>query len=217
MTLGPTHDTSVRRAPRTAAALALVAGLVAGLAPGTRTARAEATPPRYAGTIVTRDDDRLTLRSREGTPVTLRLARTTNLLTATEGQVRDIKPESYISVVAAPQGNGLKAEAVSVYSPSQRGLLAGHRPWDLGAGRTLTGGWVRDLEGGDPRKLVLGFEGGERTLTVPADTRTTQVTTGEKALLAEGAEVVAQAHRAPDGTLEADIVVVGRGGVVPTL
>lgn len=200
--------TLIRRA---APALALLTALAASAA-------AEPAPARYSGTVVTRDDDRLVLRTHGSAPVTMRLSRATTLLSVTDAKVRDIKPESYLSALTVPAaGGGLTARGVTLYAPSLRGFLAGHRPWDASGSESLTAGWVDGLAGEDARTVSLRYEGGGRRVAVPPDTRLTQAVPGEKALLVEGAEVVARAHPGPAGNLEADLVVVGRRGAVPTL
>ncbi|HEV7439790.1 MAG TPA: hypothetical protein VGN94_09240 [Methylobacterium sp.] len=194
---------------RAAPALAL---LILSLAP------AAAEPTRYSGTIVTRDDDLLTIRTRAGASLTMRLVRGTRLLSVTDGRVRDIKPESYLSALTVPAaGGGLTAREVTLYAASLRGILAGHRPWEGTGAETLTTGWVDGLTGDDARTVSLRFEGGTRSVRVPAETRVTQAVPGEKALLVDGAEAVVQAHPGPKGDLEADLVAVGRRGAVPAV
>jgi hypothetical protein len=194
---------------RAAPALAVLSLLVTAAA-------AEPAGTRYSGTIVSRDDDLLTLRSQAGAAVTMRLSRRTTLLSVTDARVRDIKPESYLGALTVPaSGGGLTAREVTLYAPSLRGYLAGHRPWAEKGAETLTTGWVDGLSGDEARMVTLRFEGGTRSVRVPADARVTQAVPGEKALLVEGAETVAQAHPGPTGDLEADLVVVGRRGAVP--
>ncbi len=52
---------------------------------------------------------------------------------------------------------------------------------------------------------------------IPAGTPITQFAPGEKALLVPGAAVTVFTKAAPDGAHDANTVVVGRLGAVPTL
>ncbi|MEA1831668.1 hypothetical protein U8607_06180 [Methylobacterium durans] len=173
---------------------------------------------RYRGTVETREGDVLTLRLRAGGTAAIRMNDTTRLLTAAPATVRDIKPESYVSALSVPEcGTARRAEAVTIYAPDLRGWFSGHRSWDTMPDAALTGGWIGDLSGDDPRRVVLNYEGGTKTVTVAADTKATQITRGEKALLIAGAEVTA--FVAPDeaGKPVAEIIAVGRRGAVPSL
>lgn len=173
---------------------------------------------RYRGTVEKRDGDLLTLRLHSGESLTLRMKDTTRLLTATPANIRDIKPESYLSAISTPEcGSARRAETVTIYAPDLRGWFAGSRPWDTMASAVLTGGWIADLSDADPRRVVLSYEGGTTTLALPSDATATQITRGEKALLTGGAAVTA--FVAPDeaGKPVAEIIAVGRRGATPNL
>ncbi|MER2264204.1 hypothetical protein [Methylobacterium oxalidis] len=186
-------------------------------------APARAEPPedfgtRYRGTVESFDKDVFTLRLRSGGTMAIRMNDTTRLLTASPATVRDIKPESYVSAVSVPDsGTTRRAEAVTIYAPDLRGWFAGHRAWDTTPEAALTGGWISDLSDGDPRRVVVSYEGGSRSLSVPADTKATQIVRGEKALLTPGADVTAFVARDEAGKSVAEIVAVGRRGAVPSL
>ncbi len=161
----------------------------------------------------------LTVRRRSGSTITVAMDPLTQVFTATGARLRDIKPESYLTVIDVP-GTG-KAQRVTLFSPSERGFAAGRQPWDTEPGATLTGGWVTDLSGTEDRRVSLTFksdQSGDRTaFEIPKGTPVTQVAPGEKALLVPGAPVSVFTTSAKDGGLEAGTVIVGRQGTVPTL
>lgn len=173
---------------------------------------------RFRGTVEARHGDDLTIVRPGGSTVTVRMDPKTQVYTVTEARLRDIKPESYISVVAAP--GSPKATGVTIYSPSERGFAEGSRPWDTEPGATLTGGWIADLSGVGARQVTLAYgEGRDQrsAVTIPADARVTQLAPGEKALLVPGAAVTVLTNAGPEGAHDAGTVIVGRAGAVPTL
>lgn len=170
---------------------------------------------RFRGTVEARHGDDLTIVRPGGSTVTVRMDPKTQVYTATDARLRDIKPESYISVIAAP--DSAEATGVTIYSPSERGFAAGSRPWDTQPGATLTGGWIADLSGTGTRRVTLSYGDKRSDFTIPADARVTQLAPGEKALLVPGAAVTVLTNAGPEGAHDAGTVIVGRAGAVPTL
>lgn len=170
---------------------------------------------RFRGTVEARQGDNLTIRRSTGSTVTVTMGPLTQVYTALGARLRDIKPESYISVVDVPGTE--KAQQVTLYSPSERGFAAGRQPWDTEPGATLTGGWITDLSGTGARTVTLTYGDKTSVFEIPVGTPVTQVAPGEKALLVPGAAVTVFTQAAPDGAHDASTIVVGRGGTVPTL
>jgi hypothetical protein len=170
---------------------------------------------RFRGIVEVREGDNLTIRRSSGSTLTVVMGPLTHVYIANEARLRDIKPESYLSIVDVPGTQ--KAARVTLYSPSERGFAAGRQPWDTAPGATLTGGWIADVSGTGARKVTLSYEGKESAFEIPAGTPITQVAPGEKALLVPGAAVTVFTNAAPDGAQDAGTIVVGRQGTVPTL
>jgi hypothetical protein len=178
----------------------------------TTAARAEPIMARFRGTVIRAEADRLEIRRPSGSTLSLRMGPRTRVYAVNQSSLWAIKPESYVSVVGAPGSEPQRATAVTLYSPSERGFEAGSQPWDTAPGATLTAGWVADLDG-----VALSYSGGRSAFEVPRDTPVTQISPGEKALLEPGAAVTIFARSAPDGSLDAGTIAVGRQGVVPGL
>jgi hypothetical protein len=172
---------------------------------------------RIRGTVEMRTDDTLVVRRYDGGTVTAYMNPKTRLLIASPSRVRNIKPESYISVISEPQGEGRAVREIALYSPSERGFEAGSQPWDTGPGATLTAGWIADRTGTDPVHVRLRHGDGTPSFTLPRGTPTTQIGPGERALLVPGANVVIFARTDGQGLLNADTIAVGRLGVRPAL
>jgi hypothetical protein len=196
------------------AALAVAAPALVQEAPA-QPAKPQPSTHRFRGTVEARQGDNLTIRRSSGSTMTVSMGPLTHVYIANGARLRDIKPESYISIVDVPGTQ--KAERVTLYSPSERGFAAGRQPWDTAPGATLTGGWIADISGTDGRKVTLTYEGKESAFEIPAKTPVTQVAPGEKALLVPGAAVTVFSNAASDGAHEAGTIVVGRQGTVPTL
>lgn len=192
--------------------LATVLALAAATA-----ARAEPIMARFRGTVIRAEADRLEIRRSSGSTLTLRMGPRTRVYAVNQSSLWAIKPESYVSVVGAPGAEPQRAMAVTLYSPSERGFEAGTQPWDSAPGATLTAGWVADLQAGSPLRVALTYNGGRSAFEIPRDTPVTQFSPGEKALLEPGAAVTIFARSAPDGSLDAGTIAVGRQGVVPGL
>ncbi|MCJ2122639.1 hypothetical protein [Methylobacterium sp. J-077] len=179
--------------------------------------RAQPTTARFRGIVDWAEADRIQIRRPGGSTLTLRMNPRTRVFAVTEAALRNIKPESYVSVLATPGAEPLRAKAVTLYSPSERGFEAGTQPWDTDPGATLTAGWVADLRGGAPLRLTLGYGGGEARFEIPAGIPVTAIAPGEKALLEPGAAVTLFARSGPDGALSVGTIAVGRQGAVPSL
>ena len=91
-------------------------------------------PPtvRIRGTIEAVDGPLLTVKSREGTDMKVRMTDNVAVFGVAKIAMSEIKPGSYIGVSAMPEPDGTqKALAVHIFPEAQRGVAEGFRPWDL--------------------------------------------------------------------------------------
>ncbi len=158
--------------------------------------------------IVTRSDDKVTLRLADNAPVTW----------IEPIKVAAIKPGAFIVTAAVTQPDGsLKALEIQVFPESMRGVGEGHRGWDLGPGSTMTNGTVGDLKVAKGRWLTLTYKGGEQKVFVPEKAPVITYEPATTAALKKGAHVIVTAQRNPDETLTATRIGVGRNGLVPPM
>jgi hypothetical protein len=130
----------------------------------------------------------------------------------------DIKPGAFIGVGAMPQPDGSqRAVQVTVFAESQRGTGEGHRPWDARPNSTMTNGTVDDrVTSVEGPVLTVKYRDGEKKIVVPADATILAYTVSDLSELKPGAHVaLLRVAKKLNGSLEADRVNVGRGGVVP--
>jgi hypothetical protein len=192
-------------------ALALSAVLLA-------TAALAAPPPRTRGTIESMNGDALTLATRSGQKIAVKLTPDTKVLSATQAQFGDIKPDSFVGVTAAPEPGGkLKALEVHVFAPSLRGTGEGHYDWDLGPSTSMTNGAVGALSGMQGRTMTVNYKGGDKQIDVPDDTPIVAMAPADKSIIKSGAHVIVLGDKGADGTVSAGALVVGVNGVTPPM
>jgi hypothetical protein len=179
-------------------------------------------PPtvRVRGTIEAIDGPLLTVKSREGTELKVRLTDNVAVFGVARTTISEIKPGSYIGVSAMPEPDGSqKALAVQIFPESQRGVAEGFRPWDLRPNSTMTNATVAETVAGTDGEIILvKYKDGEKKVVVPPDTPIVSFVAGDKSELKPGAKIIIfSATRKEDGTLEAARVNVGRDGITPPM
>ena len=189
---------------------AAVLGL--GLLLGASAAWAQSPPTRVRGKIERLDGPMLTVKSRDGADVTIRLADNVSVSGVAKAALTDIKPGTYVGIAALPQpGGALRAVEVLVFPEAMRGTAEGHGPWDLLPESTMTNATVAEsVERVEGRTLTLKYKDGDRTIMVPPDIPIVTLAPGDKSELKPGAAVFIPAARQPDGSLQASRVIVGR-------
>jgi len=191
-----------------AAALALVLCGAAALAQPTS---------RVRGTVEQVDGAVLTVKSREGATLRVRLADNVAILAIVKASLADIKAGSYVGSAAVPQQGGLRALEVHIFPENMRGTGEGHRPHDLLPGSTMTNATVADTVAKvDGHTLTLKHKEGEHVIFVPSGTPIVTYVSGDRAELKPGVGIfIANATRADDGSLQAARVAYGRGILPP--
>ena len=179
-------------------------------------------PPsvRIRGTIEAVDGPLLTVKSREGTDMKVRVTDNVAVFGVAKIAMSEIKPGSYIGVTAMPEPDGTqKAVAVHIFPENQRGVAEGFRPWDLRPGSTMTNATVAERVAGTAGdKILVKYKDGEKNVVVPPDTPVVTFVAGDKSELKPGAKIIIfSATRKEDGSLEAARVNVGRDGITPPM
>ncbi|MDR3529013.1 MAG: DUF5666 domain-containing protein [Rhodopila sp.] len=175
-------------------------------------------PTRVRGTIDSIDAHEMRVTTRAGDKITLKLADDVGVTVIAPIAIDAIKPGSFIGTAAVTQPDGtLKALEIQVFPESMRGVGEGHRPWDLGAGSTMTNGTVGDLKMSNGRLLTLTYKGGEQKVFVPENAPVITYEAGTRAMLTPGAHVIVTATRGSDETLTATRIGVGKDGLVPPM
>ena len=200
--------------PRVLASLAVISVL------GSAAWAQQPPPVRIRGTIEAVDGSLLTVKSREGSDIKVRVTDNVAVFGVAKTAMSEIKQGSYIGVTAMPEADGTqKALAVHIFPENQRGAAEGFRPWDLRAGSTMTNATVAEtVAGTDGQNILVKYKDGEKKVVVPPETPIVTFVAGEKSELKPGARIIIfSAVKKDDGTLEASRVNVGRDGITPPM
>jgi hypothetical protein len=174
---------------------------------------------RVRGTIEKVDGNVLTLKSSDGTEMTLTLTDNAMIVAVVKASMADIKKGTFLGSAAMPQPDGSqKALEVHIFPEQMRGTGEGHRPYAPVPNSTMTNGAVSGMTvvGVDGSTMVVKYKDGEKKIVVPPNVPIVRYEIGGKGDLKAGARfTVLAATKKPDGTLEANRINVGRDGVAP--
>ncbi len=173
---------------------------------------------RISGSIDRADGHTIVVRPLEGGTFEIDLTPKVAVFGVSNAKLDDIKPGAFIGVGAMPQPDGSqRAVQVTVFAESQRGTGEGHRPWDARPNSTMTNGTVDErVTSVEGPVLTVKYRDGEKKIIVPADATILAYTVSDLGELKPGAHVaLLRVTKKLNGSLEADRVNVGRGGVIP--
>jgi hypothetical protein len=183
-------------------------------------ASAQAPQVRVRGMIDSVSGQMLTVKTRDGADVKIKLADNAPVRTVTKSSLGDIKPNSFVGITAMPQPDGTqKAVEIHIFPEAMRGAGEGHRPWDLMPESTMTNATVdTQVVESDGQKLVLKYKDGDKTFIVPSTVTVVTFANATMSDLKPGAIIfVGGATKEPDGTLDAPNITVGTNGVNPPM
>jgi len=192
---------------------ALVLPLVLGAAP----ARADGTPVRVRGTVVSLEGSKLVVHAKDGKDVTVSLKDKYAALAVVRSSMEDIKQDTFIgtATVAQPDGS-LRAVEVVVFPESLRGFAEGHYPWDLGPSSMMTNATIANkVQGVDGETVSVTYKGGEKKITIPANVPIVAVVPADNSEITAGVIVFVPTEKQADGTLLSGAVLFGKGVVPP--
>lgn len=181
---------------------------------------AQEKPMRVRGEITGVEGQMLTVKSRDGAQLKVKLADNVAIAAVVKAKISDIKPNSYIGVSAMPQPDGSqRALHVHIFPEPLRGTAEGHFPWDVRPQSTMTNATVAETVAGvDGQNIMVKYKDGEKKIIVPTDAPIVTYVPGDKAELKPGAKIfIVAAQKQPDGTLSAARVNVGRDGMTPPM
>lgn len=200
---------------------------------------------RVRGTVQSFTPSMITVASASG-PVRVRLVPKFQVLSVVPSSRAQIKDGSFLGIASVTQPNGTqRAAEIVVFPEAARGTGEGNYAWDLpGAGKghskmtngtvaraaakpsgsrttgsRMTNGTVRRGSSGSALTLQYknGTGTGSQTLTLPPNIPVVTFAPGQLGQLKPGAHVIVNALRAPNGSLSADRVLVGKDGLVPPM
>jgi hypothetical protein len=177
------------------------------------------TPSRVRGTIEAVDGDVLSVKSRSGEDVKLRMTDDIKLVGIIKISLSDIKLGSFIGATTVPGPDGSQnAIEVHVFPEDMRGTGEGSRPYDLRPNSTMTNATVaQSVTGNDGQTLTIKYKDGEKKIVVSPDTPVVTYAPAGKSELKPGAKLIAFVKKLPDGMFETNRISVGRDGLTPPM
>ena len=181
-------------------------------------ALAQAPPGVARGTIVSIENDTLTLKVANGATEKIALAKDWKVSVLKPVSVDTIQPGSFIGTAEMPQKDGTgRSLEVHVFPPGVK-AGEGHYDWDRKKGSKMTNGTVGQVTAsGKGRELQVSYPNGERKITVPPNVPVVQITPGERAMAKPGAAAFLIVAKTPDGGLASNAIAVGENGAAPPM
>lgn len=178
---------------------------------------------RVRGTVEAVDGNMLTVKSREGAELKLKLKDDAIVRAVIPAKITDIKAGSKVGITSSPQADGgLSAVEVHIFAPEQN-IRAFHGDWDLLPNSFMTNGPVQQsVAAVDGQVLTVQYKSGDKTdeKQIKVTPKTTIVTyePSSKAEIKPGAKIfVAGAPKLPDGSLDVANISYGKDGLTPPM
>jgi len=171
-------------------------------------------PGRIRGQIEKADGSTLSLKTREGSMLDVKVADDARVAALVKASLADIKNDSFIGVAGMPRPDGsIEAFSVHIFLPTQRGVVADrHFNWDAKPGSTMTNAYVESsVTEKDGQAVMVKFKEGEKKIIITPTTAITAVAPGNKDELKPGTQIIIMAaDKQPDGSVLAKTLYVGR-------
>ena len=175
---------------------------------------------RIRGQIEKAEGDVLTLKTREGATLQVRVADDARVSALEKASLSDIKTDTFIGIAGIPRPDGsIDAFSIHIFLPAQRGVVPDRTgPWDARPGSSMTNAYVESaVASADGETLKVKYKEGEKTVHVSSQTAIAAAAKGEKSELKAGAQIILFGwEKQPDGTILAKTLYVGRG-VTPAM
>src|SRR5947209_9263188 len=154
---------------RFSALFAIVAGLVLLASPSYAQ---QPQPTRIRGAIESIDGPNLTIKSRSGETLKVKLADNARVSALVKASVSDLKPNTYIGVTSVPAPDGSdKAVAVHIFPEERRGTAEGRINWDLLPDSKMTNGALNlQVHGVQDGVMTVAYKGQESKIRLMPET-----------------------------------------------
>ena len=190
-----------------------VAALLLASAAGVVTAAEPQTSVRVRGTITAFDGNVLSVKSRDGKDLKLRLADNAVVVAAKAIKLEDLKPGDYVGSTTRTKDGVPVALEVHTLAPTTK---PGHIPWDLEPDTMMTNGNVAAVvQSAGGQQLTLEYTGSSQKILVPAGTPIVTNTPADRSFLKPGEYIWTAAQIGTDGTMTVQRVQVSKDGVKP--
>jgi len=192
-----------------------VAFLAGVLALSAGFAAAQQKTQRIRGTITAFDGTTLSVKSREGTDLSIELGEKASVAAAKAITLADLKPGAYVGATTQKRADGaLVALEVHTLAPT---VTPGHRPWDLAPGSMMTNANIESMvQSAGGQELNLVYKDGSQKILVPPGTPIVTTVSADRSYLKPGEYVWLNANVGADGKLTfGGRIQVSHDGVKP--
>lgn len=185
---------------------------------------AQQSPPvRVRGTVEKVEGDMVTVKSRDGAELKLKLKDNAIVRAMIPAKLTDIKAGTAVGITSSPQADGsLSAIEVHIFLAGQN-VNATHFNWDLMPNTFMTNGPVQQsIAAVDGQMLTVQYKSGDKVedkqIKVTPKTTIVGYEPSSKADLKPGMKVfVAGAPKLPDGSLDVANISYGKDGLTPPM
>ena len=177
-------------------------------------------PGRIRGQIEKADGPNLSLETRDGATLAVKLADDARVSALEKASLSDIKTDSFVGIAGIPQPDGsIEAFSIHILLPAQRGVVPDrHGPWDARPNSTMTNAYVENMVASkDGQTLTVKYKDGEKKIIVTPQTVIAAAAPAKKEELKPGAQIIIFVwDKQPDGSVLAKVLYVGRN-VTPAM
>ena len=177
-------------------------------------------PGRIRGQIEKVDGPMLSLKTRDGTMMNVKVDEKARVSALVKASLADIKTDTFIGIAGMPQPDGsIQAFSIHIFLPAQRGVVPDrHGPWDARPGSTMTNAYVENVvTGKDGETLMVKYKDGEKKIVVTPQTVIAAAAPGSKDELKAGVNIIIFGwDKQPDGSVLAKTMYLGRS-VAPAM
>lgn len=171
-------------------------------------------PGRIRGKIEKADGPLLSVKTRDGAMLKVKVDDKTRVAALVKASLSDIKNDSFIGIAGMPQSDGsIQAFSVHIFTAAQRGVVPDrHGPWDARPGSTMTNAYVESMvTANDGETVMVKYKGGEKKIVVSPQTVIAAVAKGDRADLKAGTPIIIfGSEKLPDGSVLAKSLYIGR-------
>ncbi|MFO1147396.1 MAG: hypothetical protein U1E62_03385 [Alsobacter sp.] len=170
------------------------------------------TATRVRATISAVEGDRVTLRTKDGQELKVKLVEPLTVSARVRVDASAITKGVFIGAAAIPgTGGALAGVEILVFPEAMRGTGEGHRPFDLLPESTMTNATVaEEVTGADGRSVRVTYKGGEQTIAITPETRVFTLQPGSTADLKTGVAVNAAIEKDASGEFQTKRLTVDR-------
>ena len=202
--------------------LSLLAAMLFSLAalPAFAQAPPDGTPMVVRGTVEKLDGQSLTVKPKEGPPVTIALAANFTVAGVAKRSLADIKPGDYVANTSIKGSDGqLHVVEIHIFPEAMKAQVTeGQRPSSLVQGGLMTNAFVEEVTEAPHGRVLKGkWKDGTIETIVDPDAPIVTYVPGDPSLLKPGAAVTIFALKKPDGTITSARVTAEKDGVKPPM